>query len=62
MERLTLREAAAQLGVTPDTLRAQIHRKKLEATKVGRDWLVSTDELDRYRRQSLRSSNPRRSR
>jgi excisionase family DNA binding protein len=51
---ITLVEAARRLGVTPDTLRAQVHRKKLLATKVGRDWLVEEDEVERYRRESKR--------
>lgn len=45
-----LAEAAEELGVKHSTLRAQIHRKRLLAVKVGRDWLVSTAEIERYRR------------
>jgi excisionase family DNA binding protein len=54
----TLREAAAELGITPDTLRAQIQRGRLRAVKVGRDWLVDPAELERYRVTSLRRSQP----
>ncbi len=49
---MTLREAAGLLGITPDTLRAQIHRGRLKAVKVGRDWHVAVDELARYERES----------
>jgi excisionase family DNA binding protein len=50
---LTLREAAAQLGITADTLRAQIRRGRLRATKLGRDWVVEAAEVARYERTSL---------
>lgn len=53
---MTLIEAAALLGVTAATLRQQIARGHLKATKRGRDWFVSAREVERYRRESLRSS------
>jgi excisionase family DNA binding protein len=53
--KMTLPQAAAALGIRPDTLRAQVHRKRLIALKLGRDWLVDEEEVDRYRRESLRS-------
>jgi len=46
---MTLKEAAAQLGVTPDNLRGAIARGALKARKVGRDWQVSAREVERYR-------------
>jgi excisionase family DNA binding protein len=52
---LTLVQAAARLGVAPATLRAQIRRKRLSATKLGRDWLVEPEEVQRYARESRRS-------
>lgn len=54
---LTLRQAAELLGITADTLRAQIHRGRLKASKVGRDWLVDQDELERYERESRRRTS-----
>jgi excisionase family DNA binding protein len=60
MALMTLIKAAAQLGVTPDTLRAQIRRGRLRATKLGRDWLVEAAEVARYERTSLgRVGRPR---
>jgi len=47
-----LPEAARQLGVQPSTLRHQIRAGKLAATKRGRDWYVSADEIERYRIES----------
>lgn len=46
---VTLKEAATILGVTPDTLRQQIAAGRLKASKRGRDWWVTTREVDRYR-------------
>jgi excisionase family DNA binding protein len=51
---VTLNEAAALLGVRPDTLRRQIHLGKLKARKVGRDWTVTPREVERYQRENRR--------
>jgi len=51
---VTLIEAAAVLGLTPDTLRQQIANGKLKATKVGRDWQVKPGEVARYQQQHRR--------
>ncbi len=50
---MTLKEAAALLGVQPATCRQQIKNKRLKATKRGRDWYVSAAEVERYREISL---------
>jgi len=50
---LTLTEAAGLLGLSPTTLRIQIRNGKLKARKLGRDWIVSKAEVERYRRESL---------
>ncbi len=44
-----LAEAAQLIGVSHSTLRAQIWRGRLRADKVGRDWLVTAAEIQRYR-------------
>jgi len=54
-EAVTLIEAAALLGVTPDNLRGAIKRGSLRATKHGRDWWVEAKEVERYRRENRRS-------
>jgi excisionase family DNA binding protein len=53
---MTLPEAAALLGVTAATLRQQIANGKLHARKVGRDWTVSSREVERYRVRSSRAA------
>lgn len=45
---MTLKEAAALLGVTPATLRQQIANGKLRATKRGRDWWVTKGDVHWY--------------
>ena len=51
---MTLKEAAASLGVTPDNLRGAIARGALKARKLGRDWIVTPGEVERYRREHRR--------
>ena len=46
---MTLKEAAALLGVTAANLRGAIARGALKAKKLGRDWLVTPAEVERYR-------------
>jgi hypothetical protein len=50
---LTLAEAAKELGLATVTLRVQVYREKLKATKYGTTWTVTRREVDRYRRQNL---------
>lgn len=49
---LSLSQAAERLGRAPETLRTQIKRGHLAATKLGRDWLIEESEIDRYRAES----------
>jgi len=51
---MTLKEAATALGLSPDTLRWQIHNGALRARKMGRDWIVTPREVERYRLQHRR--------
>lgn len=51
---MTLTEAAAIIGTTPDNLRGAIKRGSLKATKFGRDWLVERSEVERYARENRR--------
>lgn len=51
---MTLKEAAALLGITPDNLRGAIARGSLKASKHGRDWWVEPREVERYRKENRR--------
>ena len=53
VDYITLRDAAARLGIKPDTLLKAIKRGRMNARKVGRDWLVEESEIEWYRINSL---------
>ena len=50
---LTLTEAAVRIGLSPSTLRQQIHNGRLRGRLVGKTWTVSEREIERYRAVSL---------
>ena len=52
---MTLKEAAASLGLDPATLRQAIARGSLEAKKLGRDWIVTRKDVERYRKEHRRA-------
>jgi excisionase family DNA binding protein len=56
MNILTLGQAAELLGLSHSTLRWQIHNGALEAMKIGHIWVVTAEEVERYRSSSLRGS------
>ncbi len=49
---VTTTQAAQRLGVTGGTVRAQIGKGKLDATKLGPIQVIRTDELERYAREN----------
>lgn len=51
---MTTKEAAAILGITPDTLRQQIAKGKVQAERHGRDWWIAPAEVERYRKEHKR--------
>jgi Helix-turn-helix domain len=58
---MTLVEAAAKLGIAPDTLRWQIHKGQLRgARKIGTTWWVTPGAVERYRRDHLGQMGPKR--
>jgi excisionase family DNA binding protein len=59
MTHLTLRQAADQLGISPDTLRQGIARGAIRGRKIGTIWTVTQREVDRYRLGSLGRSGRR---
>lgn len=50
--------ASTYLDCTPDNLRGAIARGSLSARKVGRDWWVTKDEVERYGRENRRAVSP----
>ena len=50
---LTLAQAGALLGVSPATLRSQVRNGRLSARLVGKTYVVTPREVERYRAESL---------
>ena len=50
---LTLAEAADRLGISATTLRHQAQAGRLAARLVGKTWVTTAAEVERYRRESL---------
>jgi excisionase family DNA binding protein len=48
-EVLTIKQAAERLGVAPGTLSIQARKGSLHATLVGKTYLVTASEVERYR-------------
>jgi excisionase family DNA binding protein len=44
----SLSDAGYMFGLSPDTLRHQIHRGVLPGAKFGRNWMVHIDDLEEY--------------
>lgn len=49
---MTLTEAAEALGLSAATLRQQIAKGRLQAHKIGPIWVVTAEEIERYRSES----------
>ncbi len=47
----TLKEVAAKLGITPDSLRQRIGRGTLRATKIGNTWTIDTKTCKKLLKQ-----------
>ncbi len=50
---LTLKEAAMRVGISHITLRLQAKKGVLRATLAGHQWMVTADEVERYRAEHL---------
>lgn len=48
---LTLKEAEERIGVSHVTLQKQAQKGVLHAVLIGKQWLVTVDEIDRYARE-----------
>lgn len=51
---MSLPEAAKSLGLAPATLRTQIYKGRIKAKRVARDWFITPEEVERYRKESKR--------
>lgn len=53
MKYLTIAQAAEQLGISPTTLRHQALAGRIKATLIGKTYVLTQREVDRYRAESL---------
>ncbi len=51
-EVLTLIDVEKRIEVSASTLRKSAEAGTLAATKMGKTWLVTVEEVDRYRREN----------
>lgn len=58
-EVLTLAQAAERLGISYHTLRNQAANGVLKARLLGKTYLVTSSEVERYRREHLGRPGPR---
>lgn len=45
---MSIEEAAAELEVSPNTVRTYVRKRELRATKVGRGWRITPDDLQQF--------------
>lgn len=50
---MTVKEAAAALGVPVPTIQRRLQKKYMLGEKVGRDWLIPTEEVERWKGRRL---------
>lgn len=51
MEHLTTQQVGKILNVTPQRVLALIRAGRLPATKVGRDWLITRQDLEKFEKR-----------
>lgn len=51
MDPLTTQQASEILGVTPQRVLALIHSGRLPAVKIGRDWLIAMQNLEKFEKR-----------
>ena len=51
-EVLSLVDAGERLGVSAHTLRRSVLRGTLQGVKIGKTWLVTVEEVERYEREN----------
>lgn len=54
---LSLKETANRLGIHWKTVRTYCLEGKIKATKIGRDWKISEEEVNYIKQNGLREGN-----
>ena len=58
-DKLTTTEAATRLGCSRSWLRNLIHQGRLPAEKIGRDWLITSEDLPTPSKHGRKMLGPR---
>jgi excisionase family DNA binding protein len=56
---LTTKDVAKILGINIRTVHSLIKRDRLPAEKFGRDWLVKTEDVDKYKANRRKPGRPK---
>ena len=59
MKYLTTKQCAELIGVTDSWVRYLIIRGKLPATKLGRDWIVKEQDLEKFKAVPRKVGRPK---
>ena len=59
MNYLTTTKCAELMGVSDSWVRYLIIRKQLPATKIGRDWIVKEQDLEKFREIPRKVGRPK---
>lgn len=58
MHFLTTSQVANELGITETTVRRYCNEGRM-GTKIGRQWLITRDELDRFKKSRREPGRPK---
>ena len=50
---MNMQEAAERLGKHPNTIQRWIKSGQINCVKIGRDWEITQEEIDRIKREGL---------
>jgi excisionase family DNA binding protein len=59
MDYLTTRDAARHLGVTTQRVGMFIRQGRLSATRIGRDWMILSSDLDTFASKPRTNGHPK---
>ena len=55
----TTKEAGELLGLSPRSVTKYAEQRIIEATKVGRDWIITAEELERFKNAPRKVGRPK---
>lgn len=55
----TTKEAGELLGLSPRSITKYAEQRIIEATKMGRDWVITAEELERFKNAPRKVGRPK---